>query len=106
MYIGRLTGCHQLPERSIFIKGYQLPLCARCAGIVIGELVAIPAWNIYPIEIVSALLLGLPLAIDGMVQYANLVPSTNFRRMVTGILAGWGLMAVYIHAFQFLISWV
>ena len=44
MKIGSLTGYHQLPERSIFIKGHQLPPCARCTGIIIGEIAAIPLW--------------------------------------------------------------
>ncbi|MBS5794738.1 MAG: DUF2085 domain-containing protein [Clostridiales bacterium] len=26
---------HQIPERSFFIKGYQMPICARCVGVII-----------------------------------------------------------------------
>lgn len=104
MKIGSLTGCHQLPERSIFIKGHQLPLCARCTGIVIGEIAAIPLWFLYPIGFIPTIALGLPLAVDGILQYRNLLPSTNPRRLFTGILAGWGLMTIYIHIFLLLIK--
>ena len=28
--------CHQIPERSFHLAGFQLPVCARCLGIYIG----------------------------------------------------------------------
>lgn len=96
MRIGHLTGCHQLPERSFHIKGYQFPLCARCTGIVIGELAAIPLWFIFPVGFIPACILGIPLVIDGGLQYLYILTSTNLRRVITGFLAGWGLMTVYI----------
>ena len=38
-FIGDNSGCHQIPERSFTIKGYTLPICARCTGVVIGQLI-------------------------------------------------------------------
>jgi hypothetical protein len=32
--------CHQLPDRSFFAWGRQLPVCARCAGIYAGTALA------------------------------------------------------------------
>lgn len=96
MRIGHLTGCHQMPERSFHINGYQFPLCARCTGIVIGELAAIPLWFIFPVGFVPACMLGMPLVMDGTMQYLYFIMSTNLRRVTTGFLAGWGIMTIYI----------
>ena len=104
MRIGHLTGCHQLPERSFHIKGYQFPLCARCTGIVIGEWAAIPLWFIFPVGFIPACIMGVPLVIDGGLQYLYILPSTNLRRVVTGFLAGWGLMTIYIRLFLLVVG--
>ncbi len=41
MEAGARLGCHQMPERSFFYKGYQFPLCARCTGVFAGEIAGI-----------------------------------------------------------------
>jgi hypothetical protein len=44
--IGRLV-CHQRPERSFFLSGAQLPVCARCTGIYVGAaLTGAVAWSL------------------------------------------------------------
>lgn len=40
MQIGKSSGCHQMPERSFSYKGKQFPVCARCTGIFIGQLIS------------------------------------------------------------------
>jgi len=33
--------CHQRPDRSFFVDGHQLPVCARCTGLYLsGAIVA------------------------------------------------------------------
>lgn len=106
MKLGAVTGCHQMPERSFFIKGYQFPLCARCTGILLGELLALPLWAICQPSIVIAVLLIFPMAYDGLLQYLLSVMSNNKRRLVTGLLAGYGLMTFYLHLFRMIVYWV
>ena len=80
-------GCHQIPERSFFICGYQMPICARCTGILIGELVMLFS-IIPPISILHSILLSIPMLIDGSVQKITHYRSTNVRRFITGFLFG------------------
>lgn len=106
MRIGAFTGCHQMPERSFFIKGYQFPLCARCTGILIGELLALPLWMAHHPSMLMALFLIVPMAYDGIFQYQFGIMSNNRRRLVTGLLAGCGLMSVYARIFEAILRWI
>ena len=36
--------CHQLPERSFFLDGRQLPVCARCTGLYLSGAAGLVAW--------------------------------------------------------------
>ncbi|MEO7133716.1 MAG: DUF2085 domain-containing protein, partial [Vicinamibacterales bacterium] len=36
--------CHQLPERSFFWAGQQLPVCARCTGLYVSGAFGLIAW--------------------------------------------------------------
>ena len=105
MKLGELSGCHQRPERSFFIKGYQFPLCARCTGILIGEVLAVPLWFLFPMPWKGALLLIVPMAYDGILQYGLSIMSNNRKRLFTGLLAGYGLITFYIHLFLQIADW-
>ena len=94
---GKLSGCHQMPERSFFIGGYQLPLCARCTGILAGHVIGMVVSLFRDVSLLS--LIGtIPLMIDGTVQQFTSYESTNDRRLFTGILYGFGMMSACIHA--------
>lgn len=86
-------GCHQLPERSFFIKGYQMPVCARCTGIIIGYIVGIITlfFNV-TLNIFTCLLLIVPMVLDGSIQYLTSYRSNNIKRIITGLLSGFGLI--------------
>lgn len=94
--LGNHSGCHQLPERSFFYKGKQFPVCARCTGVLIGQMSAILfmifAFIINPIT--SAILL-LIMGIDWFIQYIDLLESTNVRRLISGSFGGFGLFNLY-----------
>lgn len=64
-----------------------------------GEWAAIPLWFVFSIGFIPACLLGVPLVVDGGLQYLYILPSTNLRRVITGFLGGWGLMTIYIRLF-------
>jgi uncharacterized membrane protein len=36
--------CHQLPERSFFLDGRQLPVCARCTGLYVSGALGFLGW--------------------------------------------------------------
>ena len=104
MEFGCKMGCHQLPDRSFSYNGYQFPLCARCTGIVFGEVISIIAILCsVRIDWIYAFALVLPLAIDGGLQYIKILQSNNIRRVVTGVLAGFGLTYVYFYFLMFII---
>lgn len=41
--------CHQRPDRSFFIDGHQLPVCARCTGIYLSAAVGFITWVAFKI---------------------------------------------------------
>ena len=41
MRLGNRCGCHQREDRSFHIKGWQFPICSRCTGILVGQLLGI-----------------------------------------------------------------
>lgn len=98
MEIGARTGCHQMPERSFFIKGYQFPVCARCTGVFIGYLLA----PFFYVKVGFAKLKGFAIGglvlmfLDWLLQAVHFKESTNGRRFITGILGGFGSMVVFL----------
>ena len=106
MVLGAAAGCHQLPQGSFFYKNYQFPLCARCTGILAGQVLALPLWLLYRPTLLLAIVLIIPMACDGILQYFFSVMSNNTRRVTTGLLAGYGYTSVYIHLLLMFIGWL
>jgi uncharacterized membrane protein len=73
--------CHQLPERSFSIRNRQIPLCARCFGLLIGTLL----FPCYVRDLRIASLLIVAMILDGATQALCLHASKNWLRFLTGV---------------------
>jgi len=105
MHIGHVLGCHQMQCRSFSIAGYQFPLCARCTGVMIGELIAIGCIIVgLRISWITILIFIAIMGIDWFIQYINLLMSNNYRRVVTGTLCGFAVTYLYFYLIVKVIS--
>ena len=86
MNFGRLTKCHQIPERSFFINGFQFPVCSRCTGVFFGWIAAICLIFFYKPNIFIVILFCLAMFIDLFLQSKNIIKCNNIRRFITGTL--------------------
>lgn len=104
MELGASTGCHQRADRSFFVNGYQMPLCARCTGVGLGQVAAL-IWCVVsavrkrPAKGAWGLLLMLPAAVDGATQALGWRSSNNRLRFATGLLAGFGWLTFFLSLF-------
>lgn len=103
--IGNHSGCHQLPERSFFYHGKQFPVCARCTGVVIGQIISLLSMLFCRVlnPILSILFL-LIMGIDWFLQWIGILHSTNMRRFITGIIGGYGLFHLYMNIIKLLLK--
>ncbi len=97
MKIGAWLGCHQMPDRSFFIKNKQFPLCARCTGVIIGYIFVFASASFYLLPIWICFDFGLIMFLDWLVQFMGIKESSNFRRLITGIIGGIGVMSLEIY---------
>ncbi len=104
MGFGARLGCHQRPDRSFFFKKYQFPVCARCTGVILGELAAILHLLLGGrIKKRSSVLLLIPMGVDWGLQNRKILESTNTRRLISGTLGGYGLTFVFFYALKALL---
>lgn len=104
MVIGDRLGCHQRADRSFFWRNHQFPVCARCTGLFAGYFLALFFFPLGGLPVSFCLVcLGL-MFLDWLVQYVGLLESNNMRRLLTGVLGGYGLLTLEIHAIRWLIA--
>lgn len=84
--------CHRMPERSLTIGNWHMPICSRCFGIILG----------FPFGLLIGylgsfssrwfgIIFLIPMFIDAGTQHMGYRVSNNFLRVVTGILGGVGI---------------
>jgi uncharacterized membrane protein len=85
--LGLALLCHRLPDRSFTIFGYKSPLCSRCTGLLIGFLgfIGLVVFQVH-IPLFAAVLLMLPMLIDGISQLFDFRESNNALRLFTGLI--------------------
>jgi uncharacterized membrane protein len=110
--------CHQIAERTFFLNGQPLPLCARCSGTYLGAVLGFLGLVVAGRRRVGELprlrmivVLGAFVAImgfDGVNSYLSFFPSaphlytpTNFLRVSTGLLNGLALSLIVYPVFNY-----
>lgn len=107
MQIGAHSGCHQRSDRSFSLGHYQFPICARCTGILIGEILGVA--NLFiglTIATYLSIIFMLVMFLDWLIQKIDLLPSTNIRRILTGTLCGFGYFDILIKTIIHIIDYV
>lgn len=106
MVLGAGMGCHQKPERSFFIRSYQMPVCARCTGVVTGYLAAIPIYMMTGFHPIISLAGCLIILIDWLLQQMRIIESTNLRRVISGCMGGFGVMSLQLYIVTCILSYI
>lgn len=96
---GAFLGCHQKPERSFFFRGKQFPVCARCTGIFVGNMLAMILYPMVGFKLIICAIFCIIMFLDWIIQYSGIKESTNLRRLFTGVLCGYGLLTIEINCF-------
>lgn len=82
--------CHQLPERSFFVGGYQVCYCHRCVALystvaVVGAVYGLFRWAT-PLPSRLLLVAAIPIAVDVAWHIADdLLPGLQLRSAVNGV---------------------
>lgn len=101
MELGEMLGCHQMPERSFFIKGFQFPVCARCTGVILSAIIATIIFFKKRLPIGLCLSMSSVMLLDWGVQYLKIKESTNSRRLITGLIGGFGYSTLHLYFYSF-----
>ena len=107
LYASGSVICHQLPERSFFLDGRQLPVCARCTGLYLSGAAGALAWLIWKAArrwqgsvvsprpaLVIVAVAALPTALSYLTGVTGLWDGSNVSRAVLAVPLGLSAGAV------------
>ncbi|MCR1952211.1 DUF2085 domain-containing protein [Clostridium sp. DSM 100503] len=103
-YLPIIFGCHCRADRSFYFKHRKFPICARCTGELLGIILSIFLYKIYSLEILVNIFFILPMLIDGFFQLLTKYESNNIKRVIIGILFGYGFFNLFLNSIFFTIS--
>ena len=99
--------CHQLPDRSFFLDGRQLPLCARCTGLYLAGAAGGLGWYVWkaargwrrfnvPPRVALAIVIGaaLPTALSYFTGISGIWDGSNLTRALLAVPLGLSAGAV------------
>ncbi len=89
--------CHQTPERSFYLAGYPLAVCARCTGLYVGFAAAVALYpsitslkRTHTPERKWLFIAAAPLAIDFTLGFLGVWGNSHVSRLLTGAILGAG----------------
>lgn len=106
MLAGFRMGCHQRADRSFCWKGYQFPVCARCAGVIIGYIITLPLYFIWDASFILCIAFAAIMFADWLIQYLQILESTNIRRFVTGVMGGYSIFTLQLLTVKQVVQWI
>jgi len=87
--------CHQRADRSYFIEGHKLGVCARCTGLYAGFAITLLLYPLIRSLRINVnpprhylILAAIPLAVDFSLTFFGLWENTHTSRLLTGTLLG------------------
>jgi uncharacterized membrane protein len=110
--IGKVPLCNGKPERAPHVCGKCFILCWRCSMVVLFSIMVtllITYSKIFIMKIpfaIIALLLIVPMIVDGVAQYLLHKESNNSRRIITGSLFGCGIAILAYQCMELLRSYI
>jgi uncharacterized membrane protein len=92
--------CHQIPERSFWLYGFTLPVCARCFSFYLGGLFITGYYlfkdriQMWKLSIYTFLVF--PVAIDFLLEKFDIYTNLSGLRFATGLMLGIAIFQLFV----------